>query len=225
MSFDIRRDLAPAGDLDEDAAREYIDTLFERFTASPEARALPQAEEDLGWSFTQMRLGIDYLGATPPETSPAELNEVVFEIFPRKVSVEAAEASAIVRELEAFWRFLGREFQLVNAAACLELFGEGAASRLEAKLRDPANFGPAKRFAMFSREAGFDLGTEAGTAEAMLAYNAALGASPALPAGPLGAQPGQSRKPAPKKAPRSRSRRKARRRAAKASRKKNRKRK
>ncbi len=225
MSFDIRKDLAPDGELGEGAAREYIETLFERFTASPEARALPQAEEELGWAVTQVQLGIDYLGATPPETSPAELNEIVFEIFPRKVTVEASEASAIVRELEAFWRFLGREFQLANAAACLELLDGGAASRLEAELSDPANFGPAKRFAMFSQGAGFDLGSEAGTAEAIQAYNAALSASPTPPVGSLGAELGRSQQPATHKSARPRSRRKARRRAAKASRKKNRKRK
>ncbi len=225
MSFDIRRDLAPGGELDEDASRKYIDSLFELFADSPEAKALPQAEEDLGWSVNQMRLGIDYLGATPPRTSPAELDEIVFEIFPRKVSVGAAEASAIVRELEAFWRFLEREFRLANAAPCIELLGAGAASRLQAKLSDPANFGPAKQFTMFSQEAGFDLSTEAGMTEAMLGYNAAIGASRSLPADPLGAESGSSSNPVPPRPARSRSRRKARRRAAKASRKKNRKRK
>lgn len=225
MSFDIRQDLAPDGELDDDAASEYIDTLFERFVDSPEARALPQDKEDLGWSVNQMRLGIDYLGATPPDTSPAGLHEILFELFPRKVMVQAVEAAVIVRELEAFWRFLDREFRLVNAKACLELLGAGAASQLEAELRDPANFGPAKRFGVFSEEAGFDLSTEAGRAQAMLAYNEALSGSRSFPAGSVDAGPSRPSKPAPHKSARSRSRRKARRRAAKASKKKNRKRK
>ncbi len=225
MRFDIRRDLAPGGELDDAAAQEYIDTLFGRFIDSPEARALPQADEDLGWALSQMRLGIDHLGATPPETSPADLDEIVFEIFPRKVTVQAAEAPAIVQELEAFWCFLDREFQLANAKACLELLGASAVSRLEAELSDPANFGPAKQFASFSLEAGFDLDTEAGMAEAMLAYNASLSASRAPYADSIGTELGPSSQPAPRGPARSRSRQKARRRAAKASRRKNRKRK
>ncbi len=178
MDFDIRRDLSPPdGDPDEAASREYIDTLFERFLASPEAEALPQPEEELGWVVNQLRLGIDYLGVTPTETSPGDLHEIVFEIFPRKVMVEASEAPVIVSELAAFWLFLEREFGLDNAAACLEVFGDDAASRLGTELANPANFGPAKQFGAFSEQAGFDLTTEAGRAQAMLAYNAALDAS------------------------------------------------
>lgn len=239
MGFDIRRDLfSPDGGPDEDASREYIDTLFERFLASPEAEALPQTKEELGWVVSQLRLGIDYLGVTPPETSPGDLHEIVFEIFPRKSMIEASEAPVIVSELAAFWLFLEREFELDNAAACLEIFGDDAASQLEVELANPANFGPAKQFGVFSEQAGFDLTTEAGRAQAMLTYNATLdasrplpgdapagpGASLPLPGDPFASGPGSGGQPATQKAARSKSRRKSRRRAAKASRRKNRKR-
>lgn len=226
MGFDIRRNLfSPDGDVEDRAARKYIDTLLQHFLDSPEAEALPDAKVDLGWALNQMRLGIDYLGVTPPQTSPADLNEIVFELFPRKVAVRASEAPAIVRELVAFWHFLGREFGLDNAAACVELLEADGAARLKSELSNPSNFGPGKRFATFGQEAGFDLSTEAGTAQAMLAYNSAISGSRSFSNAPLDSGIGQQRRPPPQNLSRAQMQRKKRRRAAKASRKKNRKRK
>jgi hypothetical protein len=42
-----------------------------------------------------MEYAINYPGVTPPEMSLADFNEVVFELFPRKVSTEAESAPAI----------------------------------------------------------------------------------------------------------------------------------
>jgi len=46
-----------------------------------------------------------------------QLRELLFDIFPRKVSADAEEAPQAIRELQAFWQFAQREFQLENAAA------------------------------------------------------------------------------------------------------------
>lgn len=178
--------------------------------------------DSLGWAFTQLRLGIVHLGVIPPDTSPVDLDEIVFEIVPRKVTVQASAATEIVQKLTAFWSFLQREFGLENAAACLEVLERDAVARLEAELADSDNFGPAKRFAMFSKDLGYDLATEEGTAQAMLAYNTAIAGSsdrgsPAL-AGPTsqGIDPGWRASPAaPARNPRrASSRRKKRRKAA-----------
>ena len=106
--------------------------------------------------------------------SARDVDEIVFEIFPRKVSMEAEQAGEVIAELCAFWRFLQREYQLQNAARILELLGPGAEERLHDALDDPENFGMAKSFFMAGQKAGFDMRSEAGLAEFMLAYNARI---------------------------------------------------
>ncbi len=228
MVFDIHEDLhGREGWLSEEHAGRYEESLIDLFAESPEGRELLETEEDLGWAALQIGMGIKYEGVTPPRTSAADLWAILFEWFPKKVTTEPSKARSIIRQVRALWRFLARDCALENAPACLEILDDEAAPRLEREMGDPANFGPAKSFAMFAAEAGFDLATEEGYAAAILAFNARAAATPALP--PLeppgnfslaipadaGSSAGGSRKG--RKAGR-----KARRKAARASRKKNR---
>jgi hypothetical protein len=151
------------------------------------------------------------------------LDEILFEIFPRKVSVPAEAAPEIIRELAAFFTFLAREFKLPNAAQCLQVLDERATRRLAKELANPANFGMAKAFVMQGQQQGFDISSEEGLNQWMLAYNAhsALGAaSPkggllaTLPIGPVAKQKSPSGLKAQNK---------AKRKMAKQSRRKNRK--
>ncbi len=112
--------------------------------------------------------------------SPGDVSEILFELFPRKVSASADEAPAIVRELQAFWLFLQREFQLENTAACLTVLDEKAAHKLKREMGDPANFGIAKSFVMMGLERGFDLSSEEGINEWMARYNAEIAAGTGL---------------------------------------------
>jgi hypothetical protein len=43
--------------------------------------------------------------------------------------------------LQAFWKFLQREFHLEDAAACLNALDEKTARKLKKEMGDPANFG------------------------------------------------------------------------------------
>ena len=171
-SFDIRQEVFDEdGEEDEDLATEYREELGKRFAQSPEAQPLLEGGSDLTWAETMMYYGINYFGSTPPTLSVGEVSEVVFELFPRKVSLSASESGEVIAELRAFWRFLQREYQLENAAPILKLLGPGAEERLHDALDDPANFGMAKSILMLGQEAGFDMRTEAGLAAFMLAYN------------------------------------------------------
>ena len=231
MAFDIHDDLHDQdGWLSQDQAGRYEDSLIDLFAESPEGKELLETEEDLGWAALQIRTGIEYVGVTPPRTSPAELWEILFEWIPRKVTAEPSEAPSIIRQVRALWRFLGREFALEYAPECLEVLDDEAASRLEREMGDPANFGPAKSFAMFAERAGFDLSTEEGLSLAMLAYNARSAAGATLPS-PVPPRrfsaaiaPGGAGSPTPAGGSRKalNAGRKAKRKAARASRKKNR---
>jgi len=107
----------------------------------------------------------------------------LFDLFPQKVSADADEAPEIIHELQAFWKFLQREFHLENAAGCLKLLDDKAARRLEKEMSNPANFGMAKSLIMMGKARGFDMTTEEGINKWMVTYNAELaqGTGPRIP--------------------------------------------
>jgi hypothetical protein len=113
--------------------------------------------------------------------SSDDLREILFDLVPRKVSASADEAVAIIRELQAFWGFMQREFHLENAAACLKVLDEKAARELKRQMSDPANFGIARSFVMMGMQRGFDLSSEEGINQWMATYNAELAAGAGLP--------------------------------------------
>ena len=86
-----------------------------------------------------------------------DLEEVVFDLFPRKVITERGDGAEIIQELRAFWRFLQRVYQLPQARQMLARLTPQAARRLERELQEPVNFGMAKSFVLMGKEAGFDM--------------------------------------------------------------------
>ena len=118
-------------------------SILKAFASSPEARAL---DGEAGWSaavdaFARIRFGRDISALTG-----AALEEILFRIFPEEIVCSPAEASSIVVELRAFFRFVSRESRSKNADACLRVLDATAARRLRRSIADPANFGTAKLF-------------------------------------------------------------------------------
>jgi hypothetical protein len=177
MAFNIHQKVFNQdGEPLEKIAAQYRKDLFKLFMESPEGQALIDEGIEPGWADMMMDYGMNYLRLTPPQMSPADLREVLFDLFPRKVSADADEAPNVIRELQAFWTFLQREFQLENAAACLRILDDKAARRLREEMSDPANFGIAKSFVMMGKARGFDMTTEEGINEWMTIYNAEIAA-------------------------------------------------
>ena len=126
-------DLGQGGDaIDERARRELEEALITKFADSPEAGALAH----LGACDFLMDFAAHYFGATIATLGARDLREIVFEIVPRKVTLEPAQASSIIDELRALYSFLKREFGLQQADACLRVLGGDAAKKLEAALSD-----------------------------------------------------------------------------------------
>ncbi len=118
-------------------------SILKRFATSSEARAL---DGEAGWSatvdaFARIRFGRDISALTG-----AALEEILFRIFPEEVVCSPAEASSIVIELRAFFRFVSRELRSKNVDGCLRVLDATAARRLRRSIADPANFGTAKLF-------------------------------------------------------------------------------
>jgi hypothetical protein len=186
--FDIHQSIfdEDCGDIDDARLEDYVDGLMRAFDKSPEARAVIE-KHGLGWAARLMEYSFRHLGVSVPEMSLADFKEVVFDIFPRKISTEPESAADIVAELTAFWRFLQREYALPNAPQMLEALSGDAERELYDTLSDPANFGMAKSFVMMGQRAGFDMTTQEGTQQFMLAYNASL------LGGPVGEEPSRPR--------------------------------
>lgn len=218
MTFDIKQMVVDSetGGYDEEAAVRYQEALDEQFAQSPEGAAYMAEGKTLGWTSTFLNYAMSYLGLTPPEMGQGDFDEVLFELFPRKVSVQPEEAADIVDELRAFWTFLGRAYDLPNAPALLKGLDDRATRRLERELANPANFGMAKSMVMQGQARGFDMSTKEGLDAWMHTYNAEHLTMP----GALG--PEAARLPQPAKKSSAKAKEKNRRKMAKASRKQNR---
>lgn len=152
-------ELGQDGDeIDAEARTPLEDELVRRFVASPEAKTLTDAQS----CHFVMDFAADYFNATIATLGPIELREIVFDIIPSKVSIDASAASWIIEDNRAFYAFLKREFGLAQADACLRVLGGDAVRKLEAALSDTSKFGMAKSLFMGGREAGFDMDSKEG---------------------------------------------------------------
>ncbi len=173
--FDIHQPIHDQhGEIDEERVENYINGLMNEFVASAEAQPVFDQYGSSDWPVLMMQYAIDYLGVTPHKMSLRDFNEVVFELFPRKVSTEPETAPSIVAELRAFWSFLHRQYGLTNAVPIAASLTGTAVKRLERELANPANYGMAKSFFMRGMAAGFDMTTQEGLNEFMAAYNSGL---------------------------------------------------
>lgn len=216
-SGDILADLAAlARDVDEidfEARRTLEDELIRRFAASPEAKDL----EDISACRFVMDLAADYCGQTIATVDGTDLDEILFDLIPRKVSIEASEAPRIVHELGAFFTFLKREFGHPKAGSCLQTLDGNAVRTLETALSDTSKFGMAKSLFMAGRDAGFDMQSREGI-EAWMESVRGMPLPPSIPVPWPGASQPSSGKVARKAAKAKKNKRKA----ARKTRKKNR---
>jgi hypothetical protein len=194
-------------EVDHAARGPLEDELVRRFAASPEARDL---DEIYACRFV-MDLAAGYFGHTIATLEATDLGELLFGLVPRKVSIEASEAPAVVGELRAFYSFLKRELGLRQADSCLRVLGSNAVKKLEAALSDGSNFGIAKSLLMAGADAGFDMQSK----EGIEAWMQSIQGKPLPPSIPL---PGLQR-PTPNKATKAK---KDKRKAARKARKRNR---
>lgn len=168
--FDFSPDLIDEdGEFDQDEVDAYFETLQEQFEESSECASL--SDQDHSYLSLLLSFGLDYFRALPTTLLEGELREILFDLIPRKVTMEADEAAPLVREFRAFFRFLHREFSVTSAARLATICDESAARKLKSKLSDSSSFGLAKSFFSAGRAAGFDMTSEDDIAAFTSAYN------------------------------------------------------
>ena len=158
-------DEADDGWLVESRARNVIEhRLDRRFMRSPEAADLSDGTSS-HW-LTLAEWAATSVGATIASLDAAGLDEVVFDIVPRKVSADVDYARPFIECLRAFYRWLGREYAHAGAPECLAVLeAPDAVERLEALMADDTGFDPAKAMVMTARAAGIDPSTPEGMRE------------------------------------------------------------
>jgi hypothetical protein len=145
-------------ELDAAAVVPLEHRLFDMFLAAPEGAHL----ETVRAAEVLLEFGRSHFGVSVFSIESSQLEEIVFEILPRKVMLDPGDARPIIEELRAFYRYLGRAFALPQAGECLEAIGPGAEEELEDALGDTEGFGVGKQILAAGAAAGFDIDTEEG---------------------------------------------------------------
>lgn len=149
-------------EVDPDTRQIFEAELLREFRTTPDAE-----EADLELLELILDAAGDHLGRSVASMSASELEEVVFDLIPRKVSVPPEAAGPILRSLRGLYEFLAQNYQLPQADDCLLALALDAEQVLERRLSDPRNFDPAKAFVMAGRAAGFDIEAQEGLAQWM----------------------------------------------------------
>jgi hypothetical protein len=145
-----------------EAMERFVEELVEDFAESPEGKAYlaeyPEMEDMIGsWIDNLLYFGYAYESVTLPRMTKQDVNVILTELFPRKISLMKPEdADTTIPELIAFWQYLKRQYKLRSAEAILKLL-----KKLQPNYRDIINdsskFGIAKSFFMAGTESGFDM--------------------------------------------------------------------
>jgi hypothetical protein len=144
------------------------------------AEQAEQAGRRLGGNIDEARLLLellrDHLGVDVADLDKGDLEELLLEVYPRKVSVlEADDADDViptVRDLLAFCRDMGR---LSKAKATrLEAELEGIEPRFSDAVMDPSRWGPARSVMQAMAADGVDFSDHAAVDQWISGYNAGL---------------------------------------------------
>ena len=158
MTFDIYF-LDQCDDDWHEALEAYTEDLIELFVDSPEGLAHFEKYQDVGgWSSQFVRLGFIYQEVTLPEMDDSDVESILLNIFPRKISLMSPDdIKDTIPELIAFWKYLQREYDLAMADEILDFLQGLSLKKFQNEMNNPANFGMAKSFFQSGINAGFDI--------------------------------------------------------------------
>ncbi|NJL21611.1 MAG: plasmid pRiA4b ORF-3 family protein [Leptolyngbyaceae cyanobacterium SM1_3_5] len=180
MTLDLNR-IDGFADFDEAIAalEDYVADLVEEFVKSPEGKsylaAHPGEEEAVGgWIDQMIYFGYAYQSMTLPKMTKNDVEAIVTQLFPRKVTLlDPEQANSTIPELMAFWQFLQRVYKLRNASKIVS-FLKKIAPKFKDLMNNSSNFGIAKSFFSSGISAGFDMTSQEGLQAFQAQYNQSL---------------------------------------------------
>jgi hypothetical protein len=177
MDFDIYKldNIDPNSEEANKVAEKYQNALVEKFADSPEGEERLKADPEMGfWTGQLIYFGYSYNGATVPAMTVGDVEEIVTELLPRKISMSSPDdADKVVPELVAFWEYLKREYNLSNAKSVLRFLRE-IEPGFKKMMNDSSKFGMAKSLMMMGQSAGFDMTKKEDSDAFISMYNANL---------------------------------------------------
>ncbi|MFH1884375.1 MAG: SEC-C metal-binding domain-containing protein [Planctomycetota bacterium] len=162
-------------------SREYEDPerwaqeLAGRFMESEEAGKLnPELFEDAGFIIYNLLVyAWTYTNGSPEKLDEYTLEQVLLEVFPRKITAERDLFEKVAPVTEVFLRWLESEGILANTFSLVETV-RGWADTIVANGMNPQYWGMAKSFMMQARADGVDTQDEQAVQRYMVEYNLRL---------------------------------------------------
>lgn len=155
-SFDLSSELDSA---DRERLVILQSSLLARLDASEEAA-------QLGTTARGMALLVDHatnlVGLPITQLMWDDLEEILFDILPSKLTVPRGDAGALIDSLRAGYRWMLNRRPCQQAEDCLALLDDDAEDWFESELGNEAHFGPTKAVMMVGIESGFDMTTQEG---------------------------------------------------------------
>jgi len=149
--------------------------LADRFTESQAARKLdPELFEDANFiAYHVLEYAWVYVGSGPEELDEFTLEEVLLEIFPRKLTAERDLFEKIAPVTACFLKWLESEGILADASGLIETV-RGWKDPIVANGMNPRNWGMAKSLMMQAKADGVDIGDEQAIQWYLAEYNLRL---------------------------------------------------
>jgi hypothetical protein len=177
MTVDLYR-IDQIQDYDEaiDALEEYVADLVEEFVEAPEGKAYLSAHSEMAeyigsWIDQLLYFGYAYQSVTLPRMTKNQVETIVTELFPQKVSLlDPDDADSTIPELIAFWEFLKRQYKHPQSSKILT-FLKKIQPKFKDLMNDSSKFGMAKSFLTAGLSSGFDMTTEEGLRAFQEHYN------------------------------------------------------
>ena len=175
MSFNIHQLDHLTYDEAEPLLDDYIEGVLSAFVNSTEGQAYVQEhEEGGGWIGEFIHLGYVYEGFTLPKMTKGNVQLLMEQIFPRKVTIfDPSDADDAIPELVAFWQFLQRKYKFRSAKAIIKYL-QTLHREFPRLMSDPSAGGFAKSFLLMGHQSGFDMTTPEGLKAFQEKYNASL---------------------------------------------------
>jgi len=149
--------VAEDGNFDEDLFDAHRDAFIDLFLATVES-----ADDWLDVAETLVDYAAAHLGTTFVGMTPAQMNELLFEVLPANLNAGPEVADEIVQGMRALLLVADGACGSQTASQCLAVLDDTTVPRLAKELGNTAKFGRTKRMFIAGAEAGYDLTTEAG---------------------------------------------------------------
>ena len=143
--------------MDSDSNEQLAEQIYHDFF---EARGELLKADGLSGHYvpTFLDFAFNYEGVEFPEFSEADVEYVLFDLMPRKFSVDSDRAPFIVAELRIFFEYVKEKFKPHPVDSVLSMLNEAdIAKQLQEALADTSRFGLAKSLLMSAKNMGYDV--------------------------------------------------------------------